>query len=156
MKIGNESVAPTLTITDYAGLQNQKVGYGPFKIDKTAPVIAVVASEIAFWTDQETHQNPAIEVLRALRPSMLGVRNAMLLAVSSPYRRKGVHFDMIDTHWAKDGDRILALRASTMAMRPDESDDFRTITPDLSLEGFPTFDVFRRPEIVDSRTWPRN
>ena len=87
-------------------------------------VIAIVASEIAFWTDQETHQNPAIEVLRALRPSMLGVRNAILLAVSSPYRRKGVHFDMIDTHWAKDGDRILALRASTMAMRPDESDDF--------------------------------
>jgi len=55
---------------------------------------------------------------------MLGVRDAILLAVSSPYRRKGVHFDMIDQHWAKDGDRILALQASTMAMRPDTSDDF--------------------------------
>jgi hypothetical protein len=86
--------------------------------------IAIVASEIAFWTDQETHQNPAIEVLRALRPSMLGVPDAILLAVSSPYRRKGVHFDMIDQHWAKDGDRILALQASTMAMRPDTSEDF--------------------------------
>jgi hypothetical protein len=87
-------------------------------------VVAIVASEIAFWTDQETHQNPAVEVLRALRPSMLGMSGALLLAVSSPYRRKGVHFDMIDQHWAKDGDRILSIRASTMAMRPDDSDDF--------------------------------
>jgi hypothetical protein len=87
-------------------------------------VLAVVASEVAFWWDDETNANPAIEDLRALRPSMLGVPGAMLIAVTSPYGRRGLAWETFEQHYAKDGDRVLVVNASTMRMRPDKSDAF--------------------------------
>ncbi len=89
-------------------------------------VLAVVASEIAFWWDDETNANPATEVLRTLRPSRLGVPGALLLAVSSPYARKGVLWEAHQAHWGKDDDRVLIWKASTMDMRPDTSPEFLT------------------------------
>jgi len=87
-------------------------------------VVAVVASEIAHWWDSDTHANPAVEVLRALRPSMLGMPGALLIAVSSPYGQRGLAYETYRAHWAKDGDRILVVNASTVAMRPDTDPDF--------------------------------
>src|SRR5713101_5286276 len=65
-------------------------------------VVAVVASEIAHWWDSDTHANPAVEVLRALRPSMLGMPGALLIAVSSPYGQRGLAYETYRAHWAKD------------------------------------------------------
>ncbi len=93
-------------------------------------VLAVVASEIAFWWDDETNANPATEVLRALRPSMLGVPGALLLAVSSPYARKGVLWEAYQAHWGQNDDRVLVWNASTMDMRPDLSPEFLSFLED--------------------------
>jgi len=47
-------------------------------------IVAVIADEIAFWADDQS-ANPAQEVLDALRPGMITVRNAKLVKISTPF-----------------------------------------------------------------------
>src|SRR5262249_42492093 len=65
-------------------------------------LLAAICDEIAHWWNDETHANPDTEVLKALRPAMLGVPGAMLLCISSPYRRKGAMFEARKRWWGKD------------------------------------------------------
>ena len=82
-------------------------------------VLAVVADEVAHWWSDERHANPDTEVLKALRPAMLGVPGALLVAISSPYRRQGAMYEADKKHWGMNGDRVLFWRAATWEMRPD-------------------------------------
>jgi hypothetical protein len=52
-------------------------------------VAAALLDEVAFWRSEES-ANPDAEVLAALRPSMLTIPNSPLLAISTPYSRRGV------------------------------------------------------------------
>ena len=82
-------------------------------------LVACVADEIAHWFSEESHANPDVEVLNAVRPSMLGVPGALLLAISSPHRRAGALYETDQRVWGKNGDPILFWRAATWEMRPD-------------------------------------
>src|SRR3989442_4380825 len=52
-------------------------------------VVALVADELAFWMNLETGANPDSEILTALRPAMATVPGSLLLAISTPYARRG-------------------------------------------------------------------
>jgi hypothetical protein len=86
-------------------------------------VVAVVASEVAHWWDSDQHANPAVEVFRALRPSMFGMPGALMIAVSSPYGARGLAYETYRAHWGKDGDRVLVWNAPTVVMRPSTAPD---------------------------------
>ncbi len=96
-------------------------------------ILAAVCDEIAHWWSDERHANPDTEVLKALRPSMLGVPGAILVCISSPYRRQGTMFEADKKYWGKNGDRILFIRAATWEARPVESEEHRIL--------FPTFEA---------------
>ena len=69
----------------------------------------------SYWNDEGA--NPDAEVIKAIRPSMATIPNAMLLLASSPYARKGVLWDMHRQHHGKSGEnqqmrRITQKRAS--------------------------------------------
>ena len=50
--------------------------------------VAAVADEIAFWQGEDGSANPDMEILRAVRPTLL-TTHGPLIAISSPYARKG-------------------------------------------------------------------
>lgn len=100
-------------------------------------VVAVVADEVAHWFSEEHHSNPDVEVLNAIRPGMLGVPGALLIGISSPYRRAGELFETDQRVWAKNGSPILFIRAATWVMRPDTPDHharYPTFTAELEAE----------------------
>jgi hypothetical protein len=53
-------------------------------------VVAAICDEVAFWSQDDTAANPAEEVLAALRPAMIAVRNPKLLKISTPYCKYGM------------------------------------------------------------------
>jgi phage terminase large subunit-like protein len=60
-----------------------------FRTIRGPTVIAALLDEIAFWRSEDS-ANPDAEIVAALRPAMATIPNAMMLAASSPYARRGV------------------------------------------------------------------
>jgi hypothetical protein len=79
-------------------------------------VVGAVLDEVAVWRSDES-ANPDKEILAALRPSMATVPGALLVAISSPYARRGVLWDAYKRHYGKAGD-VLVWQAPTRAMNP--------------------------------------
>lgn len=78
----------------------------------------VIADEIAFWMTSEESANPDREIINALRPS-LATLNGKLIALSSPYARKGVLWDAYRNYYGKDkSTRVLVAQAPTQLMNP--------------------------------------
>jgi hypothetical protein len=63
---------------------------------------AVIADECAFWRD-ETSATPDVEVLNALRPGLATIPGSLLVAISSPYSRRGPLWTAYRKHFAQDG-----------------------------------------------------
>ncbi|WP_333830595.1 hypothetical protein [Pararhodobacter sp.] len=77
---------------------------------------AVIADEIAFWHSEGA--NPDREIIGALRPA-LATLGGKLIALSSPYARRGVLWETFRRSFADDTDtRVLVARAPSMTMNP--------------------------------------
>lgn len=87
-----------------------------FRSVRGRTTVAALCDEIAFWADEGA--NPDAEVIKAIRPSMATIPNAMLILASSPYARKGVLWDHYRQHYGKDDPRVLAWQGSTETMNP--------------------------------------
>jgi hypothetical protein len=79
-------------------------------------IVAAVLDEIAFWRSEDS-VNPDREIVGALRPAMATVPGALLVAISSPYARRGVLWDAYRRHYRQDGD-VLVWQAPTQIMNP--------------------------------------
>jgi hypothetical protein len=87
-------------------------------------VCVAVLDELAFWRDDDS-ANPDSEVLNAVRASMATFgSDAMVIAGSSPYARRGVLWDAFRRWHAKDDARNLVWRAPTRTMNPTISQEF--------------------------------
>jgi hypothetical protein len=80
-------------------------------------MVAVIADEVAFWRD-ESSANPDAEIIGALRPGMATVPGSLLLAISSPYSRRGVLWDAYHRHFGKDGDPVFVWQGASASMNP--------------------------------------
>jgi hypothetical protein len=90
-----------------------------FRSIRGRTVVAAILDEIAFWNSDVDAANPDSEILSALRPAMATIPDALLLALSSPYARRGELWNAYAKHFGKEGDPILVWRASTMVMHAD-------------------------------------
>lgn len=79
-------------------------------------VVAAVLDEVAFWRSEDS-ANPDREIVNALRPAMATVPGSLLLAISSPYARRGVLWDAYRRHFGQESD-VLVWQAPTRAMNP--------------------------------------
>jgi len=87
-------------------------------------VCVAVLDELAFWRDDDS-ANPDSEVLNAVRASMATFgSDAMVIAGSSPYARRGVLWDAFRRWFGKDDARNLVWRAATRTMNPTVSQEF--------------------------------
>jgi hypothetical protein len=78
-------------------------------------MIACLCDEIAFWRSEETAANPDSEILAAIRPAMATIPNAMLLAASSPYARRGELWNHYRRHYGQES-QVLVWKADTRTM----------------------------------------
>lgn len=76
---------------------------------------AVICDEIAFWPSDGT--SPDVEIIAALRPA-LATLNGRLIAISSPYARRGMLWTQYAKHFGKDNPNILVAQAPSRTMNP--------------------------------------
>ena len=87
-------------------------------------VCVAVLDELAFWRDDDS-ANPDSEVLNAVRASMATFgSDAMVIAGSSPYARRGVLWDAFRRWHGKNDARNLVWQAATRVMNPTISQEF--------------------------------
>ena len=80
-------------------------------------VVAALCDEIAFWRSEES-ANPAEEILAALRPAMATIPGALLLGLSSPYKRSGPLYNAYKRHYGHGDSPVLVIQAATRTMNP--------------------------------------
>jgi len=96
-------------------------------------IVGAVLEELAFWRD-ETSANPDVEVINALRPAMATVAGALLLAISSPYWRRGALWSAYKENFGRDLARALVVQAPTLALNP-------TVDPSIIGAAYETDEV---------------
>jgi len=104
--------AETLELSNRAVIE---VGTASFRATRGYTFAAVIADEIAFWRSEDT-ANPDREILNAVRPG-LATLNGPLIALSSPYARRGVLWEAYRRYFGKP-DSILVAQAPTLTMNP--------------------------------------
>ena len=80
-------------------------------------VLAALCDEMAFWRSEDS-ANPAEEILSALRPAMATIPGAVLLGLSSPYKRSGPLYENYRKHYGHDDSPVLVIQAETRTMNP--------------------------------------
>lgn len=75
---------------------------------------AAILDEVAFWPSDGAH--PDIEVVAALRPA-LATLNGRLIALSSPYARRGMLWTQYQKHYGKDS-AVLVAQAPSRTLNP--------------------------------------
>jgi len=88
-----------------------------FRAVRGYTLVGVIADEIAFWRTDEGSANPDAEILQAVRPGMATVPGALLLAISSPYSRRGALWEAYRKHFGTNGD-TLVWQAPSRTMHP--------------------------------------
>jgi hypothetical protein len=80
-------------------------------------VACCVMDEVGFWRSELT-QTPDTEAYSALMPSLMTIPNSMLIAISTPYRRSGLLYQMWKDHFGKDDDDILVVHGASRVFNP--------------------------------------
>lgn len=87
-----------------------------FKGIRGYSVACAILDEIAFWSDGGA--NPDKEIINAIRPS-LATLDGKIIALSSPYARKGVLWDNYKRYFGKlQSERVLVAQAPSRLMNP--------------------------------------
>jgi hypothetical protein len=83
-------------------------------------LVGFVGDEISFWRNEgEGAANPDSEILSGVRPGMATVPGAVLLAISSPYARRGALWEAHRKHYGQDGDPVFVWQSDTASMNPN-------------------------------------
>lgn len=87
-----------------------------FRATRGYTFAAVIADEIAFWRSDES-ANPDAEIINAVRPG-LATLGGPLIALSSPYAKRGELWNAYSRHFGKGGP-VLVAQAASRTMNPD-------------------------------------
>lgn len=88
-----------------------------YKTTRGYTLVAAVLDEVAFWAT-ESGANPDAEILAAIRPGLATIPGARLLALTTPYARRGEAWRAFTGHYGKDADPVCVWRAATRTMNP--------------------------------------
>ncbi len=126
-------------------------------------VVGAVLDEIAFWRTDEGSAEPDAEIVGAVRPAMATVPGALLLAISTPYARRGELFRAYERHYGRSESDVLVWRATSREMNPKLSatavarayeDDPIAAAAEYGAEFRRDVEGFLDPEIVQAVTVP--
>jgi hypothetical protein len=92
------------------------VSTNSFRAVRGRPILCAILDELAFWRD-DSSANPDQETYNAITPGMATMPGAMLIGISSPYRKTGLLYKKYKDHYAKPGD-VLVVKAPTQLLNP--------------------------------------
>ncbi|TQE98194.1 MAG: hypothetical protein FKY71_15125 [Spiribacter salinus] len=92
-----------------------EVATNSYRAIRGRTLLAVVFDEAAFWRSDAT-VNPDLEVYRAAVPA-LATTGGMLIAISSPYSKRGLIWSKYRKHYGQPGD-VLVVQGSTRDFNP--------------------------------------
>jgi hypothetical protein len=95
-----------------------------YKSVRGRSVCAALLDECAFWPSDESSSDPDHEVVAAIRPSMATFPDAMIIAASSPYSKKGILWDAWKRYYGRDDPSTLVWQAPTRTMNPSVPQEF--------------------------------
>lgn len=109
-------LAETLSLTNGVDIE---IRAASFRGVRGPTCVAVIADEVAFWYSDETGSaNPDSAILDAVRPS-LATTNGPLIAISSPYARRGEAYATWARHFGEKGDpKILVAQGASRDFNP--------------------------------------
>jgi hypothetical protein len=113
----------TSEVIDLTNRVTIEVGTASFRTIRGRTLIGAVADELAFWRSDDS-ANPDSEIITAIRPGMATIPGALLLAISSPYSRRGELWRAHKEHFGRDHDPILVWQAPTRTMNPTVPESF--------------------------------
>ena len=93
-----------------------------FRAVRGYTIVAAILDEVAFWPTDDAAE-PDTEILAAIRPGMATVPGSLLLAISSPYARRGALWEAYRRYYGQDDAPVLVWRAPTRSMNPTASGD---------------------------------
>jgi hypothetical protein len=99
------------------------VSTNSYRAARGRPVLVAIFDEVAYWRSELT-STPDLETYRAVKPGMATLSStAMLVGISSPYRKSGLLYEKFKKHFGRDDDNVLVIKAPTAALNPslDES-----------------------------------
>lgn len=92
-----------------------EVSTASFRSVRGYTAACVIADEVAFWRSEDS-ANPDHEILNAIRPA-LATLGGPLVALTSPYARRGALWETYRRHYSKPGP-VLVAKAPTLTMNP--------------------------------------
>lgn len=84
------------------------VATNSFRAVRGRTIACVVLDEVAYWRDSEA-ANPDTEIYNALVPGLATLPGAMLIGISTPYRRTGLLYQKWVEHYGKPDDDVLVV-----------------------------------------------
>jgi hypothetical protein len=88
-----------------------------FRTVRGYSVVCAVCDEVAYWSSDELGANPDSEVIAALRPALASA-GGLLVALSSPYARRGELWRAHEKHFSQDEDPVIVWQSDTRTMNP--------------------------------------
>lgn len=88
-----------------------------YRAVRGSTVVVAIFDEVAFWRD-ETSATPDVETYNAIRPGMITIPDAMLIGISSPYRKSGLLYTKDRDHFGRDSEDVLVVGGPSIAFNP--------------------------------------
>jgi hypothetical protein len=93
------------------------VATNDFRSVRGRAILCAILDECAFYSD-ESSASPDQELYAAIEPGLMTLPNAMLIGISTAYRRAGLLYNKWKKHFGKDRDDVLVIRAPSILMNP--------------------------------------
>lgn len=117
-KLVTGQTADTISLSTLVDIE---VRPASFRTIRGGTMAGIVCDEICFWRSDQT-VNPDSEVLNAARPGV-ATTGGMLVAISSPYGKRGEAYQAFRRHYGPDGDpKVLVAKAASRVMNPSLSE----------------------------------
>jgi hypothetical protein len=88
-----------------------------FRAVRGRTVALAIFDELAYWRD-ENSATPDKETYRAIMPGLATIPGAMLVMISSPYRKSGLLYEKFKKHFGKDVGDVLVIQAASSLLNP--------------------------------------
>jgi hypothetical protein len=88
-----------------------------FRSVRGRSIALAVFDECAYWRD-ESSASPDSETYNAILPGLVTIPGAMLIGMSSPYRKGGLLYTKWRNHFGKPDDDVLVIQAPSRVLNP--------------------------------------
>jgi hypothetical protein len=88
-----------------------------FRSVRGRTIACAILDEAAFWRDED-FANPDTEVYNAIRPGMVTLPNAILVLITTAYRKSGLAYNKYVQYFGKDDDDVLVVYGPSTLFNP--------------------------------------